>query len=96
MRHSYLLCYDIRDPKRLRRVHQIAKAYGEPWQFSVFYCILSELDRVRLERDLVEVANLKEDQILIINLGLRDDTVRDSVTTLGVSLPDADGRMVVI
>lgn len=96
MRRSYLLCYDIGDPKRLRRTHRVAKAYGEPWQFSVFYCILSEIDRVRLERDLAEVANLKEDQILIIDLGLRDDAVRNTVTTIGASLPEADGRMVVI
>ncbi len=96
MRRSYLLCYDIRDPKRLRRVHRVAKAYGEPWQFSVFYCTLSEIDRVRLERDLAEVANMKEDQILVIDLGLRDDAFQNNVKTLGPSLPEPDGCMVVI
>jgi len=96
MRRSFLLCYDIRDSRRLRQVHRIARAYGEPWQYSVFYCVLSEIDRVRLERDIVEVANLKEDQVLIIDLGPRDDGVRERVTTLGPSLPEPDGRVVVI
>lgn len=96
MRRSYLLCYDIRDPKRLRHIHRVAKAYGEPWQYSVFYCVLSDIDRVRLERDIIEVANLKQDQVLIIDLGRRDGDVRGHLTTLGPSLPEPDGRIVII
>jgi len=52
MRRCYLVCYDIRDPKRLRKVHRLMKAYGEPWQYSVFYCTLKAIDRVRLETAL--------------------------------------------
>lgn len=96
MRRSYLLCYDIADAKRLRRIHRLAKAYGEPWQYSVFYCILSPIDRVRLERDLAEIINHDEDQVLIIDLGPRDEAVRETVTTLGPSLPEAVSRVVVI
>ena len=96
MRRCYLLCYDISEPKRLRRVHRIAKAYGEPWQYSVFYCTLRDIDRVRMERDLTETANLKEDQVLIIDLGARDRDVREAVTSLGVSLPEPESRVVVI
>lgn len=96
MRRSYLLCYDIADPKRLRRTHRLAKAYGEPWQYSVFYCILSAIERVRLERDLADIINHAEDQILIIDLGLRDNAVRGTVTTMGPSLPEERSRVVVI
>lgn len=96
MRRSYLLCYDIADPKRLRRTHRVAKSYGEPWQYSVFYCVLSDIDRVRLENDLAEIIHHGEDQVLIIDLGLRDDVVRDAVTTLGPEPPEAASRVVVI
>lgn len=96
MRRSYLLCYDIANAKRLRRTHRLAKAYGEPWQYSVFYCVLSAIERVRLERDLAQIINHAEDQVLIIDLGLRDDAVRSTVTTLGPSLPEAASRVVVI
>ena len=34
--------YDIRDPRRWRRVHRIVKGYGGRLQFSVFECLLSE------------------------------------------------------
>jgi CRISPR-associated protein Cas2 len=48
MRRAFLVSYDVRDPKRLRRTHKMIKAYGEPWQYSVFYCVLKPIDRVRL------------------------------------------------
>ena len=32
-----LLCYDIRDPKRLQKVHREVKKVGMPLQYSVFY-----------------------------------------------------------
>jgi CRISPR-associated protein Cas2 len=96
VRRCYLLCYDIADESRLRRVHKIAKSYGEPWQYSVFFCTLRDIDRVRLERDLTEAANLKQDQLLIIDLGGHDEAVRKSIVTLGASLPAATSRVLVV
>lgn len=29
MRHCYLVCDDIRDPKRLRQMHTTCQGYGE-------------------------------------------------------------------
>lgn len=96
MRRCYLVCYDIRDDKRLRKVHKVMKAYGEPWQYSVFYCTLKAIDRVRLENALREVLNLKEDQLLIVDLGSNEDAARRSATVLGQSLPEAESGVVVI
>jgi len=96
MRRCYLVCYDIRDDKRLRRVHKLMKAYGEPWQYSVFYCTLKAIDRVRLETALRETMNLKEDQVLIVDLGGNEDAARDSSTFLGVGVPEQESGMVVI
>lgn len=36
----YIVCYDISDPKRLRRVARIMEGYGERVQLSVFECPL--------------------------------------------------------
>ena len=96
MRRCFLICYDIRDPKRLRRVHKLMKAYGEPWQYSVFYCTLKAIDRVRLETALRETMNLKEDQVLIVDLGGNEDAARDSSAFLGVGTPEQESGMVVI
>ena len=96
MRRCYLVCYDIRDPKRLRRVHKVMKGYGEPWQFSVFFCVLKSIDRVRMQTDLESEMNQRDDQILVIDLGGDEEAARNAATVLGQSMKPADSGMVVI
>ncbi len=96
MRHCFLVCYDIRNDKRLRRVFKLMKGYGEHWQFSIFFCVLKEIDRVRLQSDLEKTMNLKEDQVMIINLGPNEHSARHSTTVLGPGLPKGDQGTVVI
>lgn len=96
MRRCYLVCYDVCDAKRLRRVHKLLKAYGEPWQYSVFYCTLRAIDRVRLENAARELLNLREDQLLIVDLGSNEEAARESATVLGAALPEGEEGVVVI
>ncbi len=96
MRRCYLVCYDIRDPKRLRRVHKVLKGYGEAWQFSIFFCVLKDIDRVRLQTDLEEQMNQKEDQVLILNLGPNEKAARESAKVIGQPLPEQKSGIVVI
>ena len=96
MRRCYLVCYDIREPKRLRKVHKLIKAYGEGWQYSVFYCVLKPIDRARLENALREIVNLKEDQVLIVDMGGDDDRARENSTFMGAAVPEQESGMVVI
>ena len=96
MRRCYLVCYDIRHPKRLRRVHKVLKGYGESWQFSIFFCVLKDIDRVRLQADLEERMNLKEDQTVILDLGPNERKARKAVTVIGQPLPEQDSGVVVV
>jgi CRISPR-associated protein Cas2 len=96
MRRCYLVCYDIRDPKRLRQVHKTCKGYGEPWQFSIFFCVLKPIDRVRLQAELEEVMNLKEDQVLIIDLGENELAARAAAVAIGQSMDEPLEGTVVI
>lgn len=96
MRRCYLVCYDIRNPKRLRRVHKVLKGYGEAWQFSVFFCVLKDIDRVRLQSDLEEQMNLKDDQAMILDLGPNEEEARKAATVVGQPLPDQDSGIVVV
>jgi CRISPR-associated protein Cas2 len=68
MMRYYLLCYDICDPKRWRLVHDIAKGYGAPLQYSVFQCILSNERKVLLLESLRRVIKHDEDSVLVIDL----------------------------
>lgn len=96
MRRCYLVCYDIRDPKRWRQVFKIMKGHGEHWQLSVFFCVLKNIDRVRMQTDLEEAMNLKADQLMIIDLGADEELARQAATVLGPSLPRGDAGIVVV
>jgi CRISPR-associated protein Cas2 len=68
-RIRYLVAYDVREPKRLRRVHQVAKNYGYSLQYSVFVCDLTALELLALKAAMSAEANLKVDSIAIFDLG---------------------------
>jgi CRISPR-associated protein Cas2 len=63
---SYLVCYDISDPKRLRKVARCCEDFGYRKQKSVFLCRVSATDFVRLRSRLYDLINLDEDQVLFI------------------------------
>ena len=96
MRRCFLVTYDIRDQKRWRQVFKTMKGYGEHWQFSVFFCVLKDIDRVRMQRDLEDAMNQKEDEIMILDLGPDEEAARDAATILGPAMPKADKGIVVV
>ena len=65
---SYIVAYDIADPKRLRKVATTCEDFGVRRQYSVFLCRLSSTDFVKLRCRLYDLINLKEDQVLFIPL----------------------------
>lgn len=65
---SYIVCYDISDPKRLRKVARACEDYGFRKQLSVFLCRVSATDFVRLRTRLYDLIDLTEDQVLFIPL----------------------------
>jgi len=65
---SYLVAYDISDPKRLRKVARACEDYGYRKQLSVFLCRISATDFVRPRSRLYDIINLNEDQVLFIPL----------------------------
>lgn len=64
----YIVSYDIRDPKRLNKVHKTMLDYGEPRQYSVFECRLTDKNLVKMKHELSEIINREDDQALIIPL----------------------------
>jgi CRISPR-associated protein Cas2 len=65
---SYLVCYDISDPKRLRKVARACEDYGYRRQLSVFLCRLSATQFVKLRTRLYDLIDRAEDQVLFIPL----------------------------
>jgi CRISPR-associated protein Cas2 len=55
-KHWYLVCYDIRDPKRWRKAFKLLKGRGDHLQYSIF--------RVRADKTQLESLRWKLNQIL--------------------------------
>lgn len=68
-RTRFLLAYDIREPRRLRRVHRVAKDFGEPLQYALFVCDLTQVELLRLKSALVDEVNQAQDSVSIFDLG---------------------------
>jgi CRISPR-associated protein Cas2 len=90
-RTRYLLAYDIRNPGRLRRVHGVAKDYGEPLQYSLFLCDLTRVELSRLRGALLDEMKTTEDSIGIFDLGPPSGRGVECVEFMGrrPRLPDA-------
>jgi len=63
----YLVCYDIRCPKRWRKTYKLLQGYGDRLQYSMFRCWLSQRDREKLRWELEKVL-ASEDSLLLIRL----------------------------
>ncbi len=82
----WLVCYDVRDPVRLRRTARILEGAGERIQYSVFRCWLSPTQMNELRWNLTEVLE-PEDDVLLIPLCPR--CVRGMATThTATKVPD--------
>lgn len=96
MRRRYLYCYDITDPKRLRRVHKITSNAGDRVQLSVYECQLTETEQVHLDERLRDAINWKEDRLLIVDLGLVTTSQEVRYRSMGVPWEPVDRDVIVI
>jgi CRISPR-associated protein Cas2 len=87
MRHTYLVAYDICDPKRLRQVFKTMKGWGDHLQLSVFRCDLSQRELIELRTELSSLINHAEDQVLFADIGPADGRALNSFDAIGLPLP---------
>jgi CRISPR-associated protein Cas2 len=90
---SYIVAYDISDPKRLRKVAKACEDFGYRKQFSVFLCRLSATGFVRLRSRLYDLVNLEQDQVLFIPLCAK---CVNQIEAIGRPTEAADAKDVVI
>jgi len=95
MRHTFIVTYDISDPKRLRKVFRLMLGYGDHLQLSVFQCELNPREIVELRHALGEVIHHGEDQVLFANLGPVEGRGSESIVSLGRAYIDPE-RMAVV
>ena len=90
---SYIVAYDISDPRRLKKVATACEDYGVRKQYSVFLCRLSATDFVRLRSRLYDLIDLAEDQVLFIPICQK---CVGTIEAMGRPTEPADARDVVL
>lgn len=95
MDHVYLVCYDITEPKRWRRIYKTMKGYGEWLQLSVFQCRLSRQNLLRMTDTLTGLMNATEDHLMIIDIGPAD-AVNIRIDSYGRSFKAIERRPIIV
>jgi CRISPR-associated protein Cas2 len=83
MRRHYLVTYDVADDKRRTTLHGILRDYGDHVQYSVFLCDLSASELASLKAKVAEVLNSREDQTLLVDLGIATVPIDSSIDCMG-------------
>ena len=96
MRSSYLICYDISDDKRLRKVFKTMRGWGDHIQFSIFECQLTSTDLVRLRTELSSIIHHDDDQVLFVVLGPAEGRGDRVITALGKPYTRVDASCIVV
>jgi len=96
VRISYLICYDICDDKRLRKVFQTMRNYGDHLQYSVFECQLTATDLAKCRSELSGIIHHDEDQVLFVSLGPAECRGDRVITALGKAYTAMDAPCIVV
>jgi CRISPR-associated protein Cas2 len=96
MRNSYIVAYDISNPKRLRAVFKKMRNFGDHLQLSVFECQLTPTDLVRLKHELSEIIHHDEDQVLFVDVGPSEGRGDRSISAIGRPYEVIDEACVIV
>lgn len=96
MRNTYLVCYDISDDTRLRRVHKTMTGFGDRRQYSVFECKFSQADLARCRHALEKLIHHREDQVLFVDLGPVEGRGERVITAIGRAYSTLDAPCIIV
>lgn len=72
---DWIVCYDMKEPKRLRRVFKFLKSHGIPIQYSVFLVHASSNAIARFEVQLCKLIDRNEDDVRIYAIPKGSDPI---------------------
>lgn len=96
LRTTYLVCYDIANDKRLKKVFKVCKNHGTHLQFSVFESDLTPRERTAFERELKAIIKHDEDQVLFVALGPAEGRGDRVISALGLPYARFDAPCYVV
>ena len=96
MRNTFLVCYDISNDLRLRRVHKTMCGFGDRLQYSVFECKFSPTDLARCRHALERLIHHREDQVLFVDLGPVEGRGDRVITAIGRGYSTLDSPCIIV
>jgi len=89
--YHWICCYDIRDPKRLAKVHQALSMLGIALNYSVFYLYLNLVQFEQLCLRLKKILKTEDDLRLYLSSHLVTAQHIGEMSPCGISLIHAQG-----
>lgn len=96
MRNTYIVTYDICDPKRLRKVFRTMRNWGDHLQLSVFECQLTDTEKTILAEELRQIIHHDVDQVLFVDLGPSDGRGERVIDAIGLPYSHFDSACLVV
>jgi len=96
MRHRYIVCYDVCNAKRLRKLFKKMHGFGDPLQYSVFKCDLSPAEHALMRGAIDEIINSRDDRVMIVRLGPVEQRGGAAVEFIGKPLAPWERRRAVV
>lgn len=93
--HLYIIAYDIRCPKRWRRLFKLMEGSGAWLQYSIFQCRLSRRRLAEVRTAVEEIVHHTEDHVVFLDLGPADQ-VDLRVTSIGKTFEAVQRRAIIV
>lgn len=90
---AWIIAYDIRDPRRLSRVHRCIKTYAIPVQYSVYWFQGSAFQLANLFAELRDILDINEDDVRAYQVPTSPDVVVLGRSTFPTGVHILPGRM---
>ena len=96
MRQSYLVCYDICNDNRLRKVFKTMRGYGDHLQYSIFDANSHSGIWSGAAPTLRRIIKHSEDQVLFVHLGPAEGRGDRVITALGLPYTAVDAPCLIV
>ncbi|MHB8927418.1 MAG: CRISPR-associated endonuclease Cas2 [Bacillota bacterium] len=90
------MAYDVANEKRLHKVHRKMLGFGEPLQYSIFRCDLSDQEKVMFMETLAKLINHAEDRVMIVDTGDVEAKRQEQIEFVGKPLSEVHERWAII
>ena len=96
VRNTFLVCYDICDDKRLRKVFKTMRDFGDHLQYSIFECQFTPVDLANCRHALSDIIHHHEDQVLFVDLGPVEGRGDRVISALGKAYTNIDAACIIV